>query len=64
MASMARREDVLERARKILARFAQLATELDLPLILHCPHQTAGEALKIIETREGAPRGLPLAQVG
>ena len=27
---LARREDVLERARKILARFAQLATELDL----------------------------------
>ena len=46
---MARREDVLERARKILAHFAQLATELDLPLILHSPHQVAGEALKIIE---------------
>jgi TatD DNase family protein len=45
----ARRADVIERARKTLERFAQLATELDLPLILHCPHQTAGEALKIIE---------------
>ncbi len=46
---MARRNDVLERARKILARFARLATELDLPLILHCPHQSAAEALSVIE---------------
>ncbi len=46
---LARRDDVRERARKILGRFARLATELDLPLILHCPHQTAAEALSIIE---------------
>jgi TatD DNase family protein len=46
---MARREDMLERGRKILARFAQLATESDLPVILHSPHQAAGEAFKIIE---------------
>jgi TatD DNase family protein len=46
---MAHRPDVIERARAILERFAQLATALDLPLILHCPHQTAGEALRIIE---------------
>jgi TatD DNase family protein len=46
---MARREDMLERGRKILARFAQLATESDLPVILHSPHEAAGEALKIIE---------------
>lgn len=45
----ARREDVLRRARKILVRFAQIAAELDLPLILHCPHQTAADALSIIE---------------
>jgi TatD DNase family protein len=46
---MARREEVLHRARKILGRFARLATELDLPLILHCPHRTAADALSIIE---------------
>ena len=46
---MAQREDIIERGRKILGRFAQLATELDLALILHCPHQTAREALMIIK---------------
>ena len=46
---MARREDVIERGRKILERFARLASELDLTLILHCPHQTAGDALPIIQ---------------
>jgi TatD DNase family protein len=44
----ARRAEVLERARQILARFAGLANELDLALILHCPHQTASDALSII----------------
>jgi len=48
----ARREDVIERGRQILERFARLATELDLPLILHCPHQTAGDALRIIEATQ------------
>jgi len=43
------REDVIARGRKILERFAHLASELDLTLILHCPHQTAAEALKIIQ---------------
>jgi TatD DNase family protein len=46
---MARRADVIERGRRILARFAELARQLDLPLILHCPHQAAGEAMKIIQ---------------
>jgi TatD DNase family protein len=46
---MARRDDVIDRGRKILARFAHLANELDLALILHCPHETAREALSIIE---------------
>jgi len=45
-----RREDVIARSRKVLVQFAELATELDLALILHCPHQTAREALKIIQT--------------
>jgi TatD DNase family protein len=44
----AHREDVIDRGRKILQRFAHLAAELDLALILHCPHQRAGEALKIV----------------
>jgi TatD DNase family protein len=46
---MARRADVQDRARTALARFADLASELDLALILHCPHQTAGDALSIIK---------------
>jgi TatD DNase family protein len=46
---MARRGDVTERGRKILARFADLANELDLPMILHCPHHTASDALRIIK---------------
>jgi TatD DNase family protein len=44
----ARRAEVVERGRQILARFAELAHELDLALILHCPHQTAAEALSIL----------------
>jgi TatD DNase family protein len=44
------REDVAARSRVILARFADLASELDLALILHCPHQTAREALTIIKS--------------
>jgi TatD DNase family protein len=46
---IARREDVTLRAQKVLKRFAHLASELDLALILHCPHQAAGEALQIIQ---------------
>jgi TatD DNase family protein len=46
----ARRAEVLERSRKILARFAELAGELDLALILHSPHRTAPEALSIIRS--------------
>jgi TatD DNase family protein len=46
----ARREDVVARGRVILARFADLANELDLALILHCPHQTARDALTIIKS--------------
>lgn len=40
--------EVKERGRKTLVRFAEIAAELDLALILHCPHQTASEALAII----------------
>jgi TatD DNase family protein len=46
---LAHHEDVLTRGRKVLERFAQLASELDIALILHCPHQTAGSALNIIK---------------
>jgi TatD DNase family protein len=46
----ARRADVIERGRGILQRFAELASELDLPLILHCPHERACDALRIILT--------------
>jgi TatD DNase family protein len=44
----ARQPAVAARARALLARFAEAAAELDLPLILHCPHETASEALAII----------------
>ncbi|HLX36352.1 MAG TPA: TatD family hydrolase [Candidatus Binataceae bacterium] len=47
---LARRTDVQERARKTLACFAALASELDLALILHCPHETAMDALAIIKS--------------
>jgi TatD DNase family protein len=46
---MARRPEIIERAHMILELFARLASELDLALILHCPHQTAAEALMIIQ---------------
>ncbi|HVN29406.1 MAG TPA: TatD family hydrolase, partial [Candidatus Binataceae bacterium] len=45
----ARRDDVVARGRRVLARFADLANELDLALILHCPHQSACDALQIIK---------------
>lgn len=44
----ARRDAVIVRSRDVLARFAELAAELDLPMILHSPHQTASDALRII----------------
>jgi TatD DNase family protein len=46
---MAHRDDIVARARAILERFARLANELDLALILHCPHQSAADALTIIK---------------
>ena len=45
----ARDAEVVARARTILARFAELAASLDLALILHCPHETARDALAIIQ---------------
>ncbi len=44
----ARDADVSDAAKLTLARFAQAAVALDLPLILHAPHERAGEALAII----------------
>ncbi len=44
----AHRAEVTVRAHAILERFALLACELDLALILHCPHATAADALKIV----------------
>jgi TatD DNase family protein len=38
------------RSKARLARFAELAMELDLPLILHAPHDRAAEALTIIRS--------------
>ena len=40
--------EVLDRARKHLARFARAAVAAELPLILHAPHARAAEALAII----------------
>src|SRR5207302_1509321 len=39
---------VYEKARIRLERFARLAAETRLPMILHCPHETAADALSII----------------
>jgi TatD DNase family protein len=44
----ARRKDIIERGHQILERFARLAGELDLPLILHSPHEAADDALRLI----------------
>jgi TatD DNase family protein len=41
----------------LLARFAQAAVALDLPLILHAPHDRAGEALAIVR-EAGAARAV------
>lgn len=48
----AARAEVRERGRKILARFAEAAANADLPLILHCPHETAAQALHIIRNAQ------------
>jgi TatD DNase family protein len=45
----------MPRAKRILARFAELATTLDLPLILHAPHLAARAALEIV--RDAGVRG-------
>jgi TatD DNase family protein len=44
----ARDAAVLDAAKLMLARFARAAVEADLPLIVHAPHERAGEALAII----------------
>jgi len=44
----ARHPQVVERARRILERFAQVAIECDLPVIVHAPHDSAREALEIL----------------
>ena len=44
----ARDAAVLDAAKLTLARFARAAVEADLPLILHAPHERAGEALAIV----------------
>lgn len=49
---MARHTEVIERGQGMLARFAHLAHELDLAMILHCPHQRAAEALAIISAAQ------------
>ncbi len=46
----AREPAIQEQARVTLFRFAQIAVELDLAMILHAPHDTAAPALEIIRT--------------
>jgi TatD DNase family protein len=41
---------IQEQARVTLFRFAQIAVELDLAMILHAPHDAAAAALEIIRT--------------
>ncbi|MGO9602307.1 MAG: TatD family hydrolase [Candidatus Binataceae bacterium] len=44
----ARRPEVIARASQILARFAHVAIEVELPVIIHAPHDSAREALRIL----------------
>jgi len=44
----ARRPEVIAKARQILARFARVAVEVDLPVIIHAPHDGALEALRVL----------------
>ncbi len=46
----ASRPGAQEKARAVLARFARAAADLDLALILHCPHRTAPRALALIRS--------------
>jgi TatD DNase family protein len=46
----ARRPGAREKGQAILARFARAAADLELALILHCPHGTAANALAIIRS--------------
>jgi len=46
----ARRPQTMAPARLLLERFARVAAELDLALILHCPHQTASDGVTIVKT--------------
>jgi TatD DNase family protein len=53
-AAMSRRQAL---ARNTLERCASLAVELDLPVILHAPHESAAAALEIVK-RAGLHRGV------
>jgi TatD DNase family protein len=44
----AREPDRRARAARILARFARAAVEADLPMIIHAPHESARDALRIL----------------
>jgi TatD DNase family protein len=44
----ARNPDRIERARKVLRRFAGAAVQCDLALIIHAPHDSAREALAVL----------------
>lgn len=46
----ASRPGAQEKAEAVLRRFARAAADLDLALILHCPHRTAPRALAIIRS--------------
>jgi TatD DNase family protein len=45
----AREPERLARAVRILARFARAATDADLPMIIHAPHDSAREALRVLK---------------
>ncbi|HUA32128.1 MAG TPA: TatD family hydrolase [Candidatus Binataceae bacterium] len=50
-------QSVRARMRERLDTMGRLAVELDLPLILHAPHNSAAEALRVIASA-GAPRAV------
>lgn len=45
----AREPQTVARAKDILARFARASVEVDLPMIIHAPHESAREALEILK---------------
>jgi len=48
----AREPDRFASAARILSRFARAAVDVDLPMIIHAPHDSARDALRVLRTAE------------